>query len=52
MLDKYQPNSIEADNYLFWRKNNFFMQNDESKPPFTIIIPPPNVTGNLHLGHA
>ncbi|NGX55794.1 MAG: Valine--tRNA ligase [Candidatus Anoxychlamydiales bacterium] len=50
---KYDPKSIEEKLYKFWEDNNFFKANENStKKPYTIVIPPPNVTGNLHMGHA
>ncbi|MGG0716301.1 valine--tRNA ligase [Robertmurraya massiliosenegalensis] len=53
MPTKYDPNSIEKGRYDWWVKGKFFeAQNDEKKAPYTIVIPPPNVTGKLHLGHA
>ncbi len=53
MPTKYDPNSIEKGRYDWWVKGKFFeAQNDEKKEPYTIVIPPPNVTGKLHLGHA
>ncbi|MEH6995864.1 valine--tRNA ligase [Neobacillus drentensis] len=53
MPTKYDPQSIEQGRYDWWLKGKFFeAQNDEGKKPYTIVIPPPNVTGKLHLGHA
>ena len=49
---KYDPKKVEAGKYDFWLKGGFFTAGDKSKIPFTIVIPPPNVTGKLHLGHA
>ena len=50
---KYDHLSIEKDRYGFWLQGNFFQAtNDKEKTPFSIVIPPPNVTGRLHLGHA
>ncbi len=53
-LDKgYEPSGIEEKWYQFWQDNGFFKAEDSSdKPPFSIVIPPPNVTGVLHMGHA
>ncbi|NLY20822.1 MAG: valine--tRNA ligase [Tissierellia bacterium] len=49
----YDPKSFEKRLYNFWMDNNYFRAEvDENKKPFTIIMPPPNVTGNLHIGHA
>lgn len=53
MPTKYDPNSIEKGRYEWWVKNKFFeAKDDETKQPYSIVIPPPNVTGKLHLGHA
>jgi valyl-tRNA synthetase len=50
---KYDPNSVETGRYDYWLKGKFFeAKPDEGKEPYTIVIPPPNVTGRLHLGHA
>ena len=53
-LDKgYSPKEIEEKWYSFWLENGFFKAEDKSdSPPFSIVIPPPNVTGVLHMGHA
>ncbi len=49
----YNPKEFEDRLYDFWMQNNYFVAKvDENKKPFTISMPPPNVTGNLHLGHA
>ena len=49
----YDPSSVEGPLYKFWEENGFFAAEvDENKKPFTIVIPPPNVTGQLHMGHA
>jgi len=49
---KYEARKVEEGKYDFWLEKNLFSEHDKSKPPFTIVIPPPNVTGKLHLGHA
>lgn len=50
---KYDHRAVEANRYEWWLKGKFFeATSDERKKPFTIVIPPPNVTGKLHLGHA
>lgn len=50
---KYDHKSIEENRYGFWLEGNFFKATgDKGKEPFSIVIPPPNVTGRLHLGHA
>jgi len=53
MPTKYEPQSIEKGRYDWWLEGKFFeAKNDLEKEPYTIVIPPPNVTGKLHLGHA
>ena len=49
---KYDFKEVEQGKYDFWIKGGFFEAGDKSKEPFTIVIPPPNVTGKLHLGHS
>ncbi|MEI7668155.1 MAG: class I tRNA ligase family protein, partial [Erysipelotrichaceae bacterium] len=49
---KYDHQIVEANQYDEWIKKEYFKAGDQSKQPFTIVIPPPNVTGKLHLGHA
>ena len=49
----YDPSAVEDKLYQFWNDSGFFnAEVDEHKKPFTIVIPPPNVTGQLHMGHA
>jgi len=49
----YDPGSVEGKWYEHWKENNYFAPSDDhSKNPFSIVMPPPNVTGSLHLGHA
>jgi valyl-tRNA synthetase len=53
MPTKYDPQSIETGRYEWWLQGKFFEAQPESgKEPYSIVIPPPNVTGKLHLGHA
>lgn len=53
MPTKYQPQQVEANRYQWWLDKEVFKANrDSKKTPYTIVIPPPNVTGKLHLGHA
>ncbi len=53
MLDKkYDHKTVEENKYEYWKKMGYFNSGDKSKIPYTIVIPPPNVTGKLHLGHA
>lgn len=49
---KYDHLSVEQGKYETWKKKGLFESGDKAKIPFTIVIPPPNVTGKLHLGHA
>ena len=50
---QYDPKQVEGKIYKMWMDGNYFhAQRDPEKKPFTIVIPPPNVTGQLHLGHA
>ena len=52
-LKAYEPKLVEKDIYEFWMNSGYFQPKiDSTKPPFTIIMPPPNVTGELHMGHA
>jgi valyl-tRNA synthetase len=51
--DRYSPQEVETKTYAWWEKSGFFKAEDQSsKTPFSIILPPPNVTGQLHIGHA
>ena len=53
MLEKrYDHKLVEANKYEKWKKAGYFYSGDKSKKPFSIVIPPPNVTGKLHIGHA
>src|SRR5438067_1917621 len=47
----YEPQSVEARWYEVWEKAGYFRPSKEGKP-FVVVIPPPNVTGSLHMGHA
>ncbi|MBT0525192.1 valine--tRNA ligase [Riemerella anatipestifer] len=49
--EKYNPSSTEQKWYNYWLENNYFHSEPNHKPPYTIVIPPPNVTGILHMGH-
>ena len=49
---KYNHSKIEENKYENWKNKGYFNSGDKSKDPFCIVIPPPNVTGKLHLGHA
>jgi valyl-tRNA synthetase len=49
----YDPHRVEDRWYSFWEQKNFFRADENSRrPPYSIVIPPPNVTGSLHMGHA
>ncbi|MFH6604754.1 valine--tRNA ligase [Maribacter algicola] len=48
---KYEPSSAENRWYDYWMKNNYFHSIPDEREPYTIVIPPPNVTGVLHMGH-
>ena len=53
MLEKkYNHELVEQEKYNNWKDSGYFNSGDKSKDPFCIVIPPPNVTGKLHLGHA
>jgi len=48
---KYNPEAVEEKWYDYWMENNFFHSEPDQREPYTIVIPPPNVTGVLHMGH-
>ncbi len=53
LADRYSPQEVESKVYQWWEQSGYFKSDDQStKPPFSIVLPPPNVTGFLHLGHA
>ena len=53
MEKTFNPQAIEADIYKEWEENGAFIAHrEEGKKPFTIVMPPPNITGQLHMGHA
>ena len=47
----FDSKTLESKWYAFWMENNYFSSVPNNKPPYTIVIPPPNVTGILHMGH-
>src|SRR5258708_28074251 len=50
---RYEPREFEQRLYEFWEKGEYFTPEvDRERPKFSIVIPPPNVTGRLHIGHA
>ena len=51
IADKYSPREIEAKWYEYWTENRLFHSEPDAREPYTIVIPPPNVTGMLHMGH-
>ena len=52
MSTKYDPTAVEAGKYQEWLDKDLFKPNEKGIEPYSIVIPPPNVTGKLHLGHA
>jgi len=48
---KYEPQKVEGQWYDYWTKHNYFHSIPDNREPYTIVIPPPNVTGVLHMGH-
>ena len=48
----YDPDAVEGPVFRRWIDGRFFEQTAEGEAPFTVVIPPPNVTGSLHMGHA
>jgi len=48
----YEPKSVEEEIYSLWEKGGFFKPKKSNKKPFVVVIPPPNITGSLHMGHA
>jgi valyl-tRNA synthetase len=48
---KYDAKQVEDKWYAYWMKNNYFHSTPDEREPYTIVIPPPNVTGVLHMGH-
>jgi len=51
LATKYSPAEVEAKWYQYWMEHNLFASKPDSREPYTIVIPPPNVTGVLHMGH-
>ncbi len=53
LAKQYDPKNVEDRIYDYWLKGNYFhAKNEPDKKPYTIVIPPPNITGQLHMGHA
>ena len=51
LADKYAPQEIEQKWYDYWMKHNMFHSEPDEREAYTLVIPPPNVTGMLHMGH-
>lgn len=51
LASKYNPQDVEAKWYQYWLDNKFFASKPDTREPYTVVIPPPNVTGVLHMGH-
>ncbi|MDL1914147.1 MAG: valine--tRNA ligase [Bergeyella sp.] len=51
MSEQYNPKISEEKWYKYWQENKYFQSQPDEKPPYTLVIPPPNVTGVLHMGH-
>ena len=51
LATKYNPSEVEDKWYSYWMDNNLFKSVPDNREPYTIVIPPPNVTGVLHMGH-
>src|SRR5690606_39920570 len=51
MPSKYDASSVESKWYKYWMENNYFHSKPDHREPYTIVMPPPNVTGVLHMGH-
>ena len=52
LAKQYEPREVEDRIYAFWQDNGYFHAQVSDKPPYTIVMPPPNITGQLHMGHA
>ncbi|MCP9611420.1 valine--tRNA ligase [Coprobacter tertius] len=51
IASKYNPAEVEEKWYAYWLKNGYFKSKPDGREPYTVVIPPPNVTGVLHMGH-
>ena len=51
LATKYDPSAVEEKWYAYWMENRLFHSEPDEREPYTIVIPPPNVTGVLHMGH-
>jgi len=52
MSNRYSPGEVEQKLYKYWEKSGYFSEGDKGGKYFSIVLPPPNITGSLHLGHA
>ena len=52
LAQKYNPTEVESNEYSSWVENGYFTAGDKTKSPYSIVLPPPNVTGKLHIGHS
>ena len=51
LASKYDPKEVESKWYEYWLDHKLFSSKPDNREPYTIVIPPPNVTGVLHMGH-
>ena len=51
LATKYSPEAVESRWYEYWMKHRLFHSEPDNRPAYTVVIPPPNVTGVLHMGH-
>ena len=51
LASKYDPKEVESKWYQYWLDHKLFASKPDGREPYTIVIPPPNVTGVLHMGH-
>ena len=51
LASKYDPKEVESKWYQYWTDHKLFASKPDGRQPYTIVIPPPNVTGVLHMGH-
>ena len=51
LASRYDPSSVEEKWYTHWEDNGYFHSEPDDREPYSIVIPPPNVTGILHMGH-
>ena len=51
LASKYEPKEVESKWYQYWLDNHLFSSKPDGREPYTVVIPPPNVTGVLHMGH-